>query len=145
MHKLNHIEHSHLASRLIEAVGGLAPAARITGLSTTSLSNYQNPSAVATMPARVISELQVAARATIYSDAMTGEVGQPEAVVADPMLHACGLVKEAADVLGAVQSSLADGAVSAADFATCDRELADLEERVSVLRAGLRGKLLRAV
>lgn len=145
MHKLNHIEHSHLAGRLIEAVGGLAPASRITGLGQTSLSNYQNPSAPATMPARVISELQIAARVTLYSDALSDEVEQPEAVQADPMLHACGLVKEAADVLGAVQTSLDDGIVSAADFAGCDRALADLEERIAILRAGLRGKLVRVV
>lgn len=141
MHKLNHIEHSHLAERLIESVGGLAAAARIVDLSPTSLSNYQNPNAGSTMPARVISALQYAARTTIYSDAISGEVDQPAVVAADPMHHACGLVREAADALGAIERAMADGVISAIDFAACERELAEVEERLGVIRSGLRGKL----
>ena len=144
MNKLNHIEHCHYASRLIEAVGGLKPASRITGLGPTSLSNYQNPGKSETMPGHVISALQLAARTTIYSDAMSAEVADEGLVAADPMHHACGLVKEAAEALGAVERAMADGAVSPRDFAECDKELADVEERIAVLRAGLRGKL-RAV
>ena len=92
-----------------------------------------------------ICALQVNGGTTLYSDAQLEEVDAPVNVVADPMHHACGLVKEAADVLGAVQASLADGTVSATDFSNCDRELADLEERIAILRAGLRGAHLRAV
>lgn len=141
VHKLNHIEHSHLAERLIESVGGLAAAARIAQLGATSLSNYQNPNAKETMPARVISALQYAGRTKIYSDAISAEVDQDALVAADPMHHACGLVKEAAEALGAIERAMADGVISAADFTACERELADVEERLAVIRSGLRGKL----
>ena len=141
MHTLNHIEHSNLARRLIEIVGGLESAAGIAHLSTTSLSNYQNPFKPETMPGKVISALQVAGGTTIYSDAMRGEVDQPESVIADPMHHACGLVREAADALGAIERAMADGIVTPADFASCDAELAELEARIPIIRAGLRGKL----
>lgn len=141
MNKLNHIEHCAMAARLIESVGGLGPASRITGLSPTSLSNYQNPGKRETMPAKVISDLQVSARTTLYSDAMAGEVADFGIVAADPMHHACGLVKEAAEALGAIEQAMANGNVSAREFSECDKELADVEERVAVLRAGLRSKM----
>ena len=141
MHKLNLIEHAHIAGRLIESVGGLAPAARITGLSATSLSNYQNPGQASTMPARVISELQHAARCTIYSDALSEEVEAPQMVSADPLHHACGLMREAAEALGTIEAAMANGAVCAREFSECDKDLADIVERVNVIRAGLRGKL----
>lgn len=141
MSKLNHIEHSNLARRLIDAVGGLESAARICETGKTVLSNYQNPFKPETMPGKVISALQVAGGTTLYSDAQRGEVDVLEFAVADPMHHACGLVKEAADALGAVERAMSDGVVSPADFTNCDRELADLEERIAVLRAGLRQKL----
>ncbi len=141
MHKLNHIEHCHLAERLIEAVGGLAAAARISGLGPTSLSNYQNPNEAATMPARVISALQHAARTTLYSDAITAEAGTPAVVVADAMHHGCGLVREAAEALGAIERAMSDGVISASDFAACQRELIDVRERVDVILGALRGKL----
>lgn len=141
MNKLNHIEHCALAARLIESVGGLAPAARITDLSATTLSNYQNPAKRETMPAKVISDLQVSARSTIYTDALANEVADFGVVAADPMHHACGLVKEAAEALGAVERAMANGSVSAREFADCDKELADVEERIAVLRAGLRAKM----
>lgn len=141
MNKLNHIEHCALAARLIEIVGGLGPASRITGLSPTCLSNYQNPSKRESMPAKVISDLQVSARTTLYTDALANEVADFGLVSADPMHHACGLVKEAAEALGAVEQAMANGSVSVREFAECDKELADVEERVAVLRAGLRAKM----
>lgn len=146
MDRLTPLEHANLARRLIEHVGGLARAAKLVRVGESDLSLYQNPNRPdRIMPADVMSALQVNGGTTLYSDAQLGEVDAPVNVVADPMHHACGLVKEAADVLGAVQASLADGTVSAADFSNCDRELADLEERIMVLRAGLRGAHLRAV
>ncbi|WP_404415474.1 hypothetical protein [Brevundimonas vesicularis] len=146
MERLTPIEHANLARRLIEAVGGLERASRLCRVNATVLSNYQNPNMPGvSMPADVMSDLQVAAGTALYSDAQAAEVDRPQTMVADPMHHACGLVKEAADVLGAVQTSLSDGNVSAADFSNCDRELADLEERIAILRAGLRGAHLRAV
>lgn len=141
MSKLNHIEHSNLARRLIDVVGGLESAARICETGKTVLSNYQNPFKPETMPGKVISALQVAGGTTLYSDAQRGEVDVLEFAVADPMHHACGLVKEAAEALGAVEAAMSDGVVTMADFSNCDRELADLEERIAVLRAGLRQKL----
>lgn len=144
MQKLNHIEHSNLARRLIETVGDLESAARICDLSKTALSTYQNPFKPETMPAKVISLLQVAGGTSLYSDAQRGEIDQLEIAVADPMHHACGLVKEAAEALGAIERAMADGVVSQADFTSCDRELADLEARIPIIRAGLREKLVRA-
>lgn len=141
MDKLNHIEHAHLAERLIESVGGLARAARIAGLSATSLSTYQNPNEAATMPARVIGALQHAARTTLYSDALTGEVENLGLVVADPLHHACGLMREAADALGVIEAAMSNGEVCVREFADCDRQLSEIEERIDVIRAGLRGKL----
>lgn len=146
MERLTPIEHANLARRLVENVGGLERASRLCRVNATILSNYQNPNMpTVNMPADVISDLQVAGGIAIYSEAQTAEVDQPQTVIADPMLHACGLIRDASDVLAAVQASLADGTVSATDFSNCDRELADLEERVSILRAGLRGAHLRAV
>lgn len=141
MHTLNHIEHSNLARRLIDQVGGLPAASRICGLSATVLSNYQNPGESATMPGRVISALQVAAGTTLYSDAMSEEAKPQGVVLADPLHHACGLMKEAAEALGAIEAAVASGDVSAREFSACDLELADIEERIHVIRAGLRGKL----
>ena len=146
MDRLSPLEHANLARHLIEHVGGLKKAANLCRVGESDLSLYQNPNRPdRIMPADVISALQVNGGTTLYSDAQRAEVDAPVTVVADPMHHACGLVKEAADVLGAVQVSLSDGTVSAADFSNCDRELADLEERISILRAGLRGAHLRAV
>ncbi|RZJ47453.1 MAG: hypothetical protein EON87_01055 [Brevundimonas sp.] len=146
MRTLNAIEHAHLARRLIEAVGGLERAASICRVSQGVLSTYQNPNRPeCNMPSDVVSALQIAGGDAIMSKAQLAEVDEPLTVIADPMLHACGLVKEAADVLGAVQASLADGTVSASDFARCDHELAEIEQRISILRAGLRGAHLRAV
>lgn len=136
---LNHIEHSHLARRLIVQVGGLESASAIAGISQGVLSTYQNPNRPETMTGKVISALQIAAGTSLYSDAQRAEVDQPEAVVADPMRHACDLMKEAAEVLAAVQGATSDGQVSATDFATCDRELADLEEQIGIIRKALRG------
>lgn len=144
MDSLNHIEHSNLARRLIDIVGGLESASRICGVGKTVLSNYQNPFKPETMPGKVMSALQIAGGTTLYSDAQRGEVDQPETVSADPMHHACGLVREAADALGAIERALADGQVSPSDFSTCDRELADLEARIPIIRAGLRGLLRSA-
>ncbi|CAN7172003.1 hypothetical protein [Brevundimonas sp. LjRoot202] len=141
MSKLNHIEHSNLARRLIDTVGGLESAARICEISRTLLSNYQNPYKSETMPGRVISALQIAGGTTLYSDAMGNEVDQPETVIADPMHHTCGLVKETADALSAVEKAVSDGAVSPGEFSECDRELAEIEERVRIIRSGLRGKM----
>ena len=146
MDRLSPLEHANLARRLIEHVGGLRKAADLCRVRESDLSLYQNPNRPdRSMPGDVISALQVTGGTTLYSDAQRAEVDAPVTVVADPMHHACGLVKEAADVLGAVQASLSDGTVSAADFSNCDRELADLEERIAILRAGLRGAHLRAV
>lgn len=146
MDRLSPLEHANLCRRLIEHVGGLKKAANLCRVGESDLSLYQNPNRPdRIMPADVISALQVNGGTTLYSDAQRAEVDAPVTVVADPMHHACGLVKEAADVLGAVQVSLSDGTVSAADFSNCDRELADLEERIAILRAGLRGAHLRAV
>lgn len=146
MDRLTPLEHANLARRLIEHVGGLEKAAKLCRVGVSDLSLYQNPNQpTRIMPADVMSALQVNGGTTLYSDAQLAEVDAPVTVMADPMLHACGLVKEAADVLGAVQVSLSDGTVSAADFSNCDRELADLEERIAILRAGLRGAHLRAV
>ncbi len=146
MDRLSPLEHANLARRLIEHVGGLKKAANLCRVGESDLSLYQNPNRPdRIMPADVISALQVNGGTTLYSDAQRAEVDAPVTIVADPMHHACGLVKEAADVLGAVQVSLSDGTVSAADFSNCDRELADLEERIAILRAGLRGAHLRAV
>lgn len=144
MSKLNHIEHSNLARRLIDTVGGLESAARICDLSKTQLSNYQNPFKPETMPGKVISALQVAGGTSLYSDAQRGEVDQLEVAVADPLHHACGLVKEAAEALGAIEHAMSDGAVSPADFSRCDAELADLEARIPIIRAGLRELMRRA-
>lgn len=146
MRTLNPIEHAYLARRLIEAVGGLERAAGICRVSAGVLSTYQNPSRPECfMPSDVVSALQIAGGDALFSKAQMAEVDQPDTVIADPMHHACGLVKEAAEALGAVESAMSDGTVSAADFARCDRELADVEERIAILRAGLRGKMLRAV
>ncbi len=146
MDRLSPLEHANLARRLIEHVGGLKKAANLCRVGESDLSLYQNPNRPdRIMPADVISALQGNGGTTLYSDAQRAEVDAPVTIVADPMHHACGLVKEAADVLGAVQVSLSDGTVSAADFSNCDRELADLEERIAILRAGLRGAHLRAV
>lgn len=144
MSKLNHIEHSNLARRLIDTVGGLESAARICETGKTVLSNYQNPFKPETMPGKVISALQVAGGTSLYSDAQRGEVDVLEIASADPMHHACGLVKEAADALGAVERAMSNGVVTLSEFSDCDRELAELEERITVLRAGLRGKLRAA-
>jgi len=135
---LNHIEHSHLARRLITQVGGLESASAIAGISQGVLSTYQNPNRPETMPGKVISVLQIAAGSSLYSDAQRAEVDQPDAVIADPMRHACAMVKEAAEALATVQGATADGHVSATDFAACDRELADLEEQIGIIRAALR-------
>lgn len=146
MRTLNAIEHAYLARRLIDAVGGLERAAGICRVSAGVLSSYQNPSRPECfMPSDVVSALQIAGGDALFSRAQIGEVDQVETVIADPMHHACGLVKEAAEALGAVQAAMSDGSVSPSDFAACDRELADVEERIAILRAGLRGKLLRAV
>lgn len=141
MHTLNHIEHSALARRLIESVGGLDAAATIAGVGKTVLSTYQTAHRPETMPARTISALQVAAGTTLYSDAMVAEVEQPTNVSADPMHHACGLIKEAAEALAAIERAMADGIISPTDFAACEKELSDVEERLGVIRDGLRGKL----
>lgn len=144
MDKLTPLEHANLARRLIENVGGLAKAARLCRVGESDLSLYQNPNRPdRNMPGDVISALQVAGGTTLYSDAQRAEVDAPALVVADPMRHACGLVKEAADVLGAVQAAMADGTVSAVDLTNCDRELADLDERIAILRSGLRRAHLR--
>ena len=146
MDRLSPLEHANLARRLIEHVGGLERAAKLVRVGASDLSLYQNPNRPdRIMPGDVISALQVAGGTNLYSTAQMEEVDAPATVQADPMLHACGLVKEAADVLGAVQTAIADGNVSATDFSTCDRELAELEERIRILRAGLRGAHLRAV
>lgn len=144
MSKLNHIEHSNLARRLIDTVGGLESAARICETGKTVLSNYQNPFKPETMPGKVISALQVAGGTSLYSDAQRGEIDQLEIAVADPLHHACGLVREVAEVLGAIERALSDGTVSPSDFSNCDRELADIEARIPIIRAGLRDLLRRA-
>lgn len=146
MRTLNAIEHAHLSRRLIDAVGGLDRAAAICRVSAGVLSTYQNPNKPeCNMPSDVISALQIAGGDALFSKAQLAEVDQADTVAADPMHHACGLVKEAAEALGAVERAMADGAVSARDFAECDRELADVEERIAILRAGLRGKMLSAI
>lgn len=144
--RLTELEHAALARRLIDDLGGPKRAARHCRVGESDLSLYQNPNRPdRIMPADVISSLQIVAGSTAYSDALSAEVDQPVFVSADPMHHACGLVKEAADTLGAVEMAMADGVVSAKDFADCDRELAELEARIPIIRAGLRGKLVRAV
>jgi len=146
MDRLSPLEHANLARRLIEHVGGLERAAKLVRVGASDLSLYQNPNRPdRIMPGDVISALQVAGGTNLYSAAQMEEVDAPATVQADPMLHACGLVKEAADVLGAVQAAISDGTISASDFSNCDRELAELEERIHVLRCGLRGAHLRAV
>lgn len=139
MKTLNAIEHAHLARRLIEAVGGVERAARICRVSAGVLSTYQNPSRPeCNMPSDVISALQIAGGDALFSKAQLGEVDQPDTVIADPMRHACDLVKEAAEACAAVQQAIADGTVSANDFARCDKELADAEQQIGILRASLR-------
>jgi hypothetical protein len=146
MDRLSALEHAHLSRRLIEHVGGLRKAAELCRVRESDLSLYQNPNRPdRSMPGDVISALQVAGGTTLYSDAQRGEVDAPATVIADPMHHACGLIRDASDVLAAVQESMADGSVSATDFTNCDRELAELEERISILRKGLRGAHLREV
>lgn len=146
MDKLNHIEHANLARRLIENVGGLTKAASLCRVSESVLSTYQNPNLPASnMPGDVISALQVAGGTSLYSDAQRAEVDQPNTVVADPVRHSCAMMKEATEALCAVQTAMADGHVSASDFNTCDKELAELEEQIAIVRAALRGAHLRAV
>ena len=146
MRTLNAIEHAHLSRRLIEAVGGLDKAASICRVSAGVLSTYQNPNRPeCNMPSDVVSALQIACGDALFSKAQMGEVDQPDTVIDDPLHHACGLVKETAEALGAIEAAMADGQVSAADFARCDNELADLEARIPIIRAGLRGKMLKVV
>lgn len=146
MRTLNAIEHAHLSRRLIEAVGGLERAASICRVSAGVLSTYQNPNKPeCNMPSDVISALQIAGGDPLFSRAQLGEVDRSETVIADPMRHGCDMVREAAEAVGAIQAGLSDGIVSAADFAACDKELADLEEQIAIVRAAMRGKLLRAV
>lgn len=146
MDKLNHIEHANLSRRLIENVGGLGKAAGLCRVSESVLSTYQNPNMPASnMPADVISALQVAGGTTLYSDAQAAEVDKPQTVIADPLRHSCDMVREATEALCHVQSAMSDGVVSASDFTTCDRALADLEEQIAIVRASMRGAHLRAV
>lgn len=146
MRTLNKIEHAHLARRLIDNVGGLDRAADICRVSAGVLSTYQNPNKPdCFMPSDVVSALQIAAGDPIFSKAQLAEVDAPLTVIADPMRHGCEMIREAAEAVTAIQSAMADGNVSAADFANCDRELAELEEQIAIVRQSLRGAHLRAV
>jgi phage FluMu protein gp41 len=146
MRTLNAIEHAHLSRRLVEAVGGLERAASICRVSAGVLSTYQNPNKPeCNMPSDVVSALQIAGGDALFSKAQLAEVDQPETVIADPMRHGCDLVKEATEAFGAIHAGLSDGVVSPSDFQACDKELADLEEQIAIVRAAMRGRLLRAV
>lgn len=140
--RLTFLEHSALARRLIANLGGPKRAARHCRVGESDLSLYQNPNRPdRIMPADVISDLQIVGGTTEYSDALTAEVDEPVNVVADPLHHTCGLVREAADALTAIERAVADGTVSVAEFLTCETELAELEARLPIIRAGLRSRL----
>ncbi|MNT92828.1 hypothetical protein D3C72_2341750 [compost metagenome] len=57
------------------------------------------------------------------------------------MHHACGLVRETADALTAIERALSDGSLSPVEFMACEAELAELEARIPVVRAGLRNAM----
>lgn len=144
--RLTFLEHAALARRLIDNLGGPKRAARHCRVGESDLSLYQNPNRPdRIMPADVISALQIHGGSTEYSDALSAEVDQPTHVSADPMHHACGLIRDASDALLAIERAVADGVISNAEFTICETELADLEARIPIIRAGLRAKLSDAV
>lgn len=143
--RLTFLEHAALARRLIDNLGGPKRAAKHCRVGESDLSLYQNPNRPdRCMPADVISALQIVGGSTEYSDALSAEVDQPAVVVADPLHHACGLIREASDALNAIERSVADDVVTPSEFTVCEAELAELEARIPIIRAGLRSKMLAA-
>lgn len=140
--RLTFLEHAAHARRLIDNLGGPKRAAKHCRVGESDLSLYQNPNRPdRIMPADVISALQIVGGTTEYSDALSAEVDQPALVSADPLHHACGLVREAADALTVIERALSDGSLSPVEFMACEAELAELEARIPVVRAGLRSAM----
>lgn len=143
--RLTFLEHAALARRLIDNLGGPKRAAKHCRVGESDLSLYQNPNRPdRIMPADVISALQIVGGTTEYSDALSAEVDQPVHVSADPLHHACGLVREASDALTAIERASSDGVISPSEFVACETELAELAARIPVVLAGLRSRMQRS-
>lgn len=95
---MNSRRHASLARQLIDACGGLEEAARECRVGKSTLSDYQNVSEPATMPADVMADLEAYCGEPIYSGAIAD--CRPHAVLpADALTETHETVQAAAALL----------------------------------------------
>lgn len=135
-----------LFARLVASCGKQDAAAARLGISRQRISQLcsANPEHAKDIPTwgQVFALESACDRSIVFAE--LARLSEPTKTPAgDPMSHACGLVKEVADVLAAVQLSMADGATDDAEVERLENELADVDQMVAKLRAAIRRPHLR--
>jgi len=128
-------EHSRLARELIAACGGLEEACAACRTSKSVLSTYQNPNEAATMPARVIAELETYAGQPLYSRALFERFDAPKAPAADLSAQACALTEAAAVLQHTTRTALADGVLTPREADALAKAESDVEAALHSARA----------
>jgi DNA-binding transcriptional regulator YdaS (Cro superfamily) len=136
-----------LFARLVQAAGRQDAAAARLGISRQRIGQLcsANVEHARDLPTWAqVWALEVAVERSVVFRALADMI-EPSgrATSANPMSHAVGMVKEAADVLAAVESALEDGEVLPAEAEAVENELAQLEAKIAATRAAMRVTRLR--
>ncbi|HEY9092053.1 phage regulatory CII family protein [Parasphingorhabdus sp.] len=135
---VNEQAQSRAARRLIETVGGIAPAAEFTGKSEAQLSKYSRPNYAESMPISVIEELESLTHGKLghphVTSYLAGRAGyvlfkKPEVKAnrGDILNLLAVQSKEGGDIANAVCIALAnDGEIKGQEIPDIRKEIADL-------------------
>lgn len=137
MSTLSEREHAHLARELIKACGGPAEVEKLTGLSGGMLSKYSNVGYDATMPAKLINQLEAYCGRRIYSEALFAAVETPEPACEDIAGVACDLSELVLNLQGLIRAAVSDGRLTPREVA----DIATAEAKVKPYLAKLEGIL----
>lgn len=129
---------------LIEACGGIARTAEKSGYGSSTVGRWNDRNDPTVMPIAAVVTLERDCARAFVTTVMAGANGRR---LSDPQddqaqqvsiltAHA-GLMRQSAELAGAVAVAIADGHVSPTEAHTIDRVMADLERQSSELRIAL--------
>ena len=132
-----------LFKKLVRAAGGQDAAAaelEVCRQRVSQLQNTDNPEHAKDVPTygQIWTLERFIGRSVVFAGLADAIEPRPAPANACPMRHGCEMVREVGDAITAVSKAVADGEVTPDEYAACDKELADVEERVAIIRASLR-------
>ncbi len=132
-------------AKLIEACGGLAPAAEMCRVSTTMLSNYMNPEQTAVIPADIAMTLEHLCGKAFITDHMTASHGGRLMIIDGPtdrnwLRYVGDLTKDYAKAISDTTKALEDNRISEDEAREICEALLELSRKALSMHSALKEK-----